>query len=228
MAGSPNAFRSAVVSLVVRTARAAGAVTATDAAYEAEAQIVARAREGDGVAFERLVQRHGALVRALARRYVGPADAADAAQEIWLAAHAKLWQLGEDERFAGWLRTVAFYRSLNYRKARARRARGEVVLGPEDWVRLAECVADDREECVAEAVERRELRRHVSAELDRLPGDHGLLLRLRLLQGLSYREIAASAHLPVSTVRWRLHEGRVLLRARLAAALRQERGRVRG
>jgi len=183
--------------------------------------VVARARAGEEAAFTCLVARHGDLVRRLAALYVGPGEAADAAQEIWLAVHRKLWQLEDGERFPAWLRTLSFYRCLNYRKARAARARGEVRLDPEDWVRLAECVAGG---VVPEQVaERRELRRHLSAELDRLPGDGGLLLRLRLLGGMSYTAIAAETDLPLSTVRSRLHEGRLLLRARLAATMRNHR-----
>lgn len=85
-------------------------------------------------------------------------------------------------------------------------------------------MADDRAEDLADALGRRELRRHVSTALDGLPGDHGLILRLRLLRGLSYAEIASVAHLPLSTVKWRLHEGRRLLRARLASVF-QDQGR---
>lgn len=187
-----------------------------------EASLVTRARRGDREAFAALVQRHTDLVRSLATLYVGPQDAQDAAQEIWIAAYRKLWQLEDDDRLIPWLRTLAYHRSLNYRKQRARSIGHEVRLGPEEWARIAEGVADGGENLGA-VFELRELRRHVSGELDRLPADFGMILRLRYMRDLRYEEIARTTGLPLSTVRWRLHYGKQLLRARLAALMRARR-----
>ena len=64
--------------------------------------------------------------------------------------------------------------------------------------------------------ENRELRRSLSRYLDRLPGDYGPLLRLHYIRGLAYEEIAELTGMPLTTVRWRLHYGRKLLKSRLA------------
>ena len=187
-----------------------------------EPSLVARARDGDREAFAALVERYSGLVRSLAALYVGPGDAPDAAQEIWIAVFRKLWQLEDDARLVPWLRALVYHRCLNYRKRRAQSARHEVGLGPEEWARIAEGVADG-EEGLAAVFELGELRRHVSGELDRLPADYGLILRLRYLRDLTYAEIARATGLPLSTVRWRIHYGKHLLRARLAALIRKRR-----
>lgn len=195
-----------------------------EAVDDGGAELVARARAGDRKAFDRLVERYGTLVCGWAALHVGQQDATDAAQEVWLTVSRKLRQLEEDAHFVGWLRTLTFYQCLNYRKVRARRARGEVYLDAEGWLALTECVAGGGDG-LTEATEHRELRALVSAALDRLPGDYGLILRLRWLRGLSYKEIAAIARLPPPTVKWRMHEGRQLLRA-LLAAIWTSRGRT--
>ena len=186
-----------------------------------EAALVARTRAGDPNAFERLVERHSALVRSLAALYVGSGDAADAAQDVWLAVNCKLWQLEEEGNFVAWLRVVTFHSCVNYRKIRAQRRNREVQLAPEDWFCLAECVADDSEDTLAHAIEGAELQRYISSALDSLPATYGLVARLRLMHGLSYAEVAATTGLPLSTVKWRLHEGKRFLRERLADAVRR-------
>ena len=177
---------------------------------------------GDHGAFADLVVRHGALVQRLCALYVGRRDAADAAQEIWLTVLLKLRGLEDDAAFVPWLRTLAFYKCIDFRRRRGRQQRGEVRLNPEEWLRLAQCVADDAG-ALDDALERRELRRCVLAEVERLPDHLCVLLRIRLLGECSYRDIAATVQLPLSTVKWRLHEARMLLRMRLAGIIGENR-----
>ncbi|MGE5559641.1 MAG: RNA polymerase sigma factor [Chloroflexota bacterium] len=180
-----------------------------------ERQLIEAAQAGDRDAFAALVSRHERFVLALVRWYVGAADAADAAQETWLAMYEKLWQLEDPAKLRAWLRQLVFYQCLNWRKARAVRTRRELYLDSDGWLGLLETVTDDGLP-VERIAENRELRHSLSRQLDRLPGDYGPLLRLHYLRGLSYEEIAELTGLPLTTVRWRLHYGRRLLKSRLA------------
>ncbi|HEX6971831.1 MAG TPA: sigma-70 family RNA polymerase sigma factor [Limnochordia bacterium] len=134
--------------------------------------LVRRAQAGDASAFAALVYSYGRFVRSLARRYMGGLDAEDAAQEVWLAVYTKLWQVREPGKFLPWLRTLCYYRCLDYCKARARHRRWESLLTERAWRALVEQVADS-EYRVEELLERRELRCLISRELDCLPGDYG-------------------------------------------------------
>lgn len=190
-----------------------------------ERNLVMRAQAGDKEAFAGLVDRCGRLVLSLATCYLGSAEAPDAAQEIWLAVYRKLWQLEEGDRFRPWLKKVVFYQCINYSKAHTRRTRRETTLGTETWLALVECVADDA--CGApELVERREVGEQIARALDTLPGEYGLLLRLHYLQGQGYGEIAKVTGLPLSTVKWRLHQGRQLLRTCLVNIIGKGHGRA--
>lgn len=183
-----------------------------------ERNLVICAQAGDKEAFAGLVDRYGRLVLSLATCYLGPTEAPDAAQEIWLAVYRKLWQLEEGDRFGPWLKKVVFYQCINCRKARTRRTRRETTVGTDAWLALVECVADDA--CGApELVERREVREQITRALDKLPGEFGFLLRLHYLQGRGYGEIAKVTGLPLSTVKWRLHQGRNILKARLVTMI---------
>lgn len=183
-------------------------------------EAVALAQQLDDRGFEQLFAAYQSLVLSLVTFYVGSPDAADVAQEVWLRVYQKIWQLEDGEKFVPWLRQVVFYHCLNYRKARARRRAAESYLPPEAWLGLLECVADDDECCFPEAVlESGSVRSLLSHELDQLPGDYGLVLRLYYFSDLSYQELAELTGLSLSTIKWRLYQGRQLLKKRLISLL---------
>lgn len=181
-------------------------------------ELVTKTQRGDEDAFAGLMQEKRRLVLNLAASYLGWKDAEDAAQIIWESAWRKLWQIEDPRRFEPWLRTLVLHQCLNLRKARARRWDREVQLSAETWLSLAECVATD--DCpLEELLVHRELRNLIAKELDLLPGEYGMLLRLYYLQDLSYRDISALTGLKSSTLKWRLHQGRTLLKAKLTPHL---------
>jgi len=72
-----------------------------------DAELVARARQGDLDAFERLVARHRTRVVQIARQIVGDREAAqDIAQEALVRAFRALPSLRDEERFGPWLNTI--------------------------------------------------------------------------------------------------------------------------
>lgn len=67
----------------------------------------ALAAGGDTAAFGRLYFRHAARVHALARRLLGPADAEDGAQEVFVRAWQRLGQFRGEAAFSTWLHRLA-------------------------------------------------------------------------------------------------------------------------
>lgn len=183
-------------------------------------ELVRQAQAGDQGAFAQLVGNYQGFVKSLIGCYLSPGEVTDAAQLIWLAVWQKLHQLEDPAKFSAWLRQLVFYRCLNFRKARAARQDRETTLAPETWSALADIISNSED--VAASLEQRELRRVLSQELDRLPGDYGLLLRLYYLKDMPYRAIAQATGLPQSTLKWRLYQARSLLRGRLAKLLHTE------
>jgi len=179
-----------------------------------EWQLVREAQAGSHEAFAHLVERYDRLLRRLVAQHVQQSEIADAAQEIWLAVFRKLWQLEEGTKFRPWLKQVVYYQCVNFRKVRHRHRQRESYMSTEGWARLADSVAADQFR-VDELFERKETGRFLARQLDFLPADYGQILRLRYRQGLAYREITALTGLPESTVKWRLHEAKRLLKARL-------------
>ena len=77
------------------------------------ADLVEKAREGDGGAWAELVARFGGMIAATGRRYrLPPADVAELQQTTWLRLVENLHRIEQPERVGGWLATTARRESL--------------------------------------------------------------------------------------------------------------------
>ena len=69
--------------------------------------LVASARVGDVRAWDALVERYAPLIWSICRKYrLGPADADDVGQSVWLHLVDQLGQIREPAALAGWLATT--------------------------------------------------------------------------------------------------------------------------
>lgn len=184
-----------------------------------ETETVQQAKAGDREALTRIVAEHGPRLAQLTSWYLDGRDVEDVLQGIWASVYRKMWQLEDDSKLLPWLKSITFRACMDYRKARASRLRVETVLPPESWSAIESYVSDSGSS-LDEILETRDLRDVLSRELDRLPGIYGSLLRLRYLRDLSYQEISDAVGMPVKLVKQRLHQGREILRSRLAESLR--------
>jgi RNA polymerase sigma-70 factor (ECF subfamily) len=154
--------------------------------------------------FEDLYRAERARVLALCLHITGRrADAEDAVQEAFLAAHRALPSFRGEALASTWLYRIALRAALRV-KARSRAAEAFGPIDPE----LPG--ADGMEEALA-----REEGRLLARALDGLSADHRALLSLFAVEGLSHRQIAAVLGVPEGTVWSRLHAART----RLAEAL---------
>ena len=163
-------------------------------------------------AFEQLVVRYRPAVVRLARTIVGTDDAEDVAQDALLLAFKALPGIEEPRKFAAWLSAITRHRALRFNKskmAHRRMALDEALL--EKIEALAKPLADkERDEAMIKA-------------LDSLPADYAMPLRLRFLDEMPLNRIAAFMGVPLSTVKWRIHHGKKLLKEKVESiTLNQE------
>lgn len=82
-------------------------------------ELVARASNGDQVAWDQLVDRYGEMVWAVARAHgLGPHDAADVSQVTWLLLVQHLASIQEPERLGVWLLRIASREAYRMRRLR--------------------------------------------------------------------------------------------------------------
>ena len=167
--------------------------------------------QGEVEAFSALVMRYQNALHGLCYYFLRDfEEAREMAQEAFIRAYIHLPELKEPEKFKEWLKQIAVNLCKMRLRSRAslRRRVGESVSldSPE-----ARSVPDPffRPD---EELERREMEEIVKEALNKLPPKSQQILILFYIDGLSYREIAEFLDLPLSTVKWRLHQSRNLLR----------------
>jgi RNA polymerase sigma-70 factor (ECF subfamily) len=77
--------------------------------------LVRAAQAGDRDAFGELYTRFSRFVHGLLLARVGPADAADLTQDVFLRAWTRLGELRDPAAFPGWIATMAYRETLSLR-----------------------------------------------------------------------------------------------------------------
>jgi RNA polymerase sigma-70 factor (ECF subfamily) len=173
---------------------------------ESDAELVARARQGDEVAFEQLVRRYQRYVFNVAYRVLGDyAEAEDMTQEAFVRAWRGLSGFQGQARFTTWLYRIVHNLCLN----RLPRLRQELLQ-----IEPLEEVLASPAPSLPDHYETQEQVAFLHTELAQLPEKYRLVLTLRYLQHLSYDEIAVALNVPMGTVKTHIHRARRLLMER--------------
>lgn len=168
--------------------------------------LLARLADDDAGALDALLERHWPALYRYALRKTGSADdAADVAQEVF----CRLW-----ERRAGW-RARGSVKGLVFRLARnaavsGQRRRRAHERAARQFVALAPAPAPP-----AASAERAELRAMLEHAIAALPARRREVFLLRMVDGLSYDEIAAAMDTSRQTVANQLSRALATLRASL-------------
>jgi RNA polymerase sigma-70 factor (ECF subfamily) len=187
-----------------------------------DADLVARARQGDPAAFGELVDRHRTAVYRAALAALGsPADAEDAAQDAFLAAYRRLDSFRGESSFKTWLLTITWRQAINRRRGAARiwrrllePTRDGERIGSIDGVSPLDQVASigpSPEQSAADDQLRRAVQRSIRALKPKLRD----ALLLAQSGAYTYDEIAAMLKAPAGTIKWRVSEARKIIRQQL-------------
>ncbi|MCX6640376.1 MAG: RNA polymerase sigma factor [bacterium] len=165
-----------------------------------ETQLILAAREGDDLAFARLVAMHDARVMSLARSIIGyGCDAEEVYQEIFLKVHRALPSFRFESEFSTWLHRVAVNVALSCRKSLARRKQKEQVMdGNDDFFTQTPAHPADNPENLKL---REETLRLISQALEKLPDRQRTVFVMKHDQGMKLREIAKALGLAEGSVK---------------------------
>ncbi|MEW6129999.1 MAG: RNA polymerase sigma factor [Acidobacteriota bacterium] len=167
--------------------------------------LVVAAILGDLDAFDELVLRYRAATVRVAQAIVGREYAEDVAQDALLLAFKALPSIEDPTKFAAWLSAITRHRALRMGKRESAHQKGRVVI---DEVLLEEVEALSRPFVQEGSTE-------LARALEQVADDYALVLRMRFLDEMPLKRIAAFLGVAVSTVKWRVHQGKKLLREEL-------------
>ena len=180
---------------------------------------VEAAAAGDQQAYGELVHRYEGRIFNLVRASIGrDPDAEDTAQEIFVRAFRGLGRFRQDSTFKTWLYAIA---ANVIRTHLRRRARWPLApRGRPDAEREESGARDLEPESGDESAEAVLVRRDaIDRALATLTPDLRLVVTLRDVDGLDYRQIAAALGVPIGTVESRLFRARQRLRPLLGPLL---------
>jgi RNA polymerase sigma-70 factor, ECF subfamily len=167
--------------------------------------------------YEAIVQRYGRHVYNIAYRMAGnEADARDLAQEAFLRVYRALRRVEPDAPLESWLYRIVSNLHIDLLRKRPRQRvesldaavetpRGEVLREVADTASNPEAI-----------IEREQLDGTVQRALGTLSEDLRMVVVLSDIEGYAYEEIAMILHVPLGTVKSRLHRARQVLQQRLA------------
>ncbi len=183
----------------------------------ADNELVRRCLTGDELAYRELIARYERQVYSLTLRMVRQReDAEDLTQETFVRMFKALARYDPARPFPAWLFTIAARLSIDQLRRRRMKMVSLFRSEPgESEEHLIDVV--DRTPGPEELAQYAEEQRATERLIGSLPEHYRVVVVLRHQQGLSYEEIAEALHLPLGTVKARIHRARELLKDRLEA-----------
>lgn len=173
-------------------------------------QLVLDCLQGENAAFEELVRKYqDRLFNAVYRLLDNAEDATDVVQDAFLSAYQSLRTFKGESEWYTWVYRIAVNSAISLRRRRPQM----IQMGGEHSGRPWTDVADASEESQpAHGMEKAEEERRVQRALNQLPPKDRAVLILKEVDGLSYETVAQVLHVPIGTIRSRLHRARLKLR----------------
>ena len=176
-----------------------------------DTELAARAREGNGSAFEIIYDRHADGIARTLAAFAGPGyvELSDLVQEVFVRVIDNLNSYRPTAPFKSWLYTIALNVGRNHVRSRPR-------YNSVDPARLAEDQGDINPG--VDSCERRTAERALKIVAGLSDGTREVVA-LRIGSGLPYGEIAEILGIPEGTARRRIHDAVRTIRARIGLTL---------
>lgn len=185
-----------------------------------DAELVHLIRQGDGEAFEALMNRYKDPVYGYILSLVRSEDAAgDIFQEVFIKVFKNIGGYNEEGKFGAWVYRMASNLAMDHFRRAGRINANEFTLdapaGPEGEEQGLHDIIASAELTPEQRFDGQENARLVRAALDRLPPEQKEVLMLKEFSGMTFQEIADSLGVPLGTVLARGSRGMKKLRALL-------------
>lgn len=184
---------------------------------EEDVRLMRLVGQGDTVAFEKLVERHQALVIGTVARMLGSnSDVEDIAQQVFLRVWKSAGRYVARAKFTTWLLKIT--RNLVFNELRRSKRHAQVPLQTDPEAEGLP-LRDEAVSTTDAAALENELQKAIDNAIAQLPETQRMAVILRRYEEMSYEQIAEVLDLSVPAVKSVLFRARTELRERLAAYL---------
>jgi len=203
------AKKPAALSVVRPQRRASTAADQGD-----DAVLVEACRRGEKRAMEALYHRYKRRVFGLVTRIVGPGDAEEVAQEVFVRIFRGLGRFRGDSQLSTWIYRLSVNAALSHVTRRPRHEVDDEALAhvPAPEVRGTDPTVSQR----------------LEQALARLPAGYRAVIVLHDIHGMNHEEVAEILGCQVGTSKSQLHKARARMRELLGPELAAERAAQRG
>ncbi len=178
--------------------------------------LVARAREGDTRAFDKLILKYGDKLYGLIYHMTShKEDTHDLLQEIFARAYQSLRNFRGQALFSTWIYQIAVNHTLNFLRKRKRRA-GLSLNEMDPSSPYDPALIDRTHEANPERqTDLKELQMTMNEAMQKLSESHRMVVTMFDIQGMSHADIAKLLHTYEGTIRSRLHYAHLQLQSAL-------------
>jgi RNA polymerase sigma-70 factor, ECF subfamily len=188
-----------------------------------EAELVTELQAGSETAFDWLVNHyHGPVYNLILGMLGDTADAADAAQEVFLKAFKGIQSFRQGSSLKTWLYRIAIREALNSRRWFKRHLQKNVSIDVENDEGYNAIDLEDLSATPFDQLAAQEIQVAVQGALLQVPEVFRGAVILRDLEGLSYEEVAEVLDVSVGTVKSRILRGRRALKEILEPLLGEQ------
>jgi RNA polymerase sigma-70 factor (ECF subfamily) len=179
-------------------------------------QLLLRYRDrGEADSFSELVHRYEKELFHYLRRYLGdPHMAEDVFQATFLQVHLKAHLFDDGRVFRPWMYAIATHQAIDMMRRTRRHWPTSLNIAPSSRPHasaLVDCI-EGQSVNPSEALEHEEQREWARRAVDDLPSHLRSVVELTSYRGLEYRQVAELLHIPVGTVKTRVHTAKGLLK----------------
>lgn len=174
-------------------------------------ELVDRFKHGDETAFDELFHRHKDRVYSLVYRTVGPTEADDVCQDVFVGIYRSLRKFKGDASFQTWLFRVTLNTCTDHLRKKGRRP---TALPLEEASELVDKSAD-----VGREVSMGWTQDQIEQAIECLPASERSVVEMHYVHDLSYREMSKALGCPEGTVKGRIRSAVIKLRRRLMPLL---------
>ncbi len=182
-----------------------------------EVELIRLAQKGDERAFEEIINRYSNRVINLATQIMGSRDEGwDVAQEVFISIWKNIKSFDTTRNLYPWIRRITI--NTCYEELRRRKRDRETSL---DDVEEDEPSIDIPDETYLpdDNFSKIELKEVIEKAFETLPEHYRVTLWLRVVENLTYEEIAETLNINIGTVKSRINMARKLMRDRLKSYL---------